>query len=136
MQQHTDRSAPDPNNTSTTLILPASDASGRESRLRSYQTECVYSCLRQNTLVVLPTGLGKTLVAACVLHNVHRWLPHTRLIFTAPTKPLVKQQWQACLEAVGIAEEHMACITGNSSVALKICIVFGQRRSERFMPNL
>jgi ERCC4-related helicase len=28
-----------------------------------------------NTLVWLPTGLGKTLIAAVVMYNFHRWYP-------------------------------------------------------------
>lgn len=102
------------NSSQKILILPAADSKATDSKLRSYQSDCVYSCLKANTLVVLPTGLGKTLIASCVLHNLHRWYPDARLIFTAPTKPLVKQQWQACMDSVGIEAKHMACMTGSS----------------------
>ena len=36
----------------------------------SFQT-----ALLTNTLVCLPTGLGKTLIAAVVMHNFARWFP-------------------------------------------------------------
>jgi len=35
--------------------------------LRKYQYDIVYRCLFENTLVSLPTGLGKTFIAACVM---------------------------------------------------------------------
>jgi ERCC4-related helicase len=34
--------------------------------------------LRANTLVALPTGLGKTFVAAVVMLNFYRWFPEVR----------------------------------------------------------
>lgn len=33
------------------------------------------TALLTNTLVCLPTGLGKTLIAAVVMHNFARWFP-------------------------------------------------------------
>jgi Fanconi anemia group M protein len=33
------------------------------------------SCLISNTLVCIPTGLGKTFIAAVVLYNFYRWFP-------------------------------------------------------------
>jgi len=43
-------------------------------------------------LVSLPTGLGKTLIAAVVMYNYYRWFPTGKVIFMAPTLPLVTQQ--------------------------------------------
>ncbi|MGD0817336.1 MAG: helicase-related protein, partial [Methanomassiliicoccales archaeon] len=46
--------------------------------------------LRSNTLVVLPTGMGKTVIALIVLANVlHKC--KGKVLFLAPTKPLVEQ---------------------------------------------
>jgi superfamily II DNA or RNA helicase len=42
---------------------------------REYQFSIVKSALYHNTLVVLPTGLGKTLIAAVVMLNFYRWFP-------------------------------------------------------------
>ncbi|KAJ1916577.1 3'-5' DNA helicase [Mycoemilia scoparia] len=63
---------------------------------RAYQQTAVLSCLRHNTLVALPTGLGKTLIAAVTMANYHRWFPNSLIIFVAPTKPLVSQQIRSC----------------------------------------
>lgn len=42
---------------------------------RAYQVDIINTALLQNTLVCLPTGLGKTLIAAVIMHNFTRWFP-------------------------------------------------------------
>ena len=64
-------------------------------------------------VVCLPTGLGKTLIAAAVMYNFYRWFPKGKVVFMAPTKPLVKQQIQACHEVVGIPESVTAHLDGD-----------------------
>ena len=56
---------------------------------REYQRTIALSCLLRNTLVALPTGLGKTFIASCVMHNFSRWYPTGAVVFMAPTRPLV-----------------------------------------------
>ncbi|MEW5301841.1 MAG: hypothetical protein WDW36_004675 [Sanguina aurantia] len=68
---------------------------------REYQYQLVRTALFTNTLVVLPTGLGKTLVAAVVMYNYYRWFPQGKIVFLAPTKPLVEQQLMACINTLG-----------------------------------
>lgn len=41
--------------------------------VRQYQLQIVTEALFRNTLVALPTGLGKTLIAAVVMYNYYRW---------------------------------------------------------------
>lgn len=41
--------------------------------VREYQLQIVTESLFRNTLVSLPTGLGKTLIAAVVMYNFYRW---------------------------------------------------------------
>ena len=55
---------------------------------RRYQTAMVQGCLRNNTLVILPTGLGKTVVAVRVAAE---YLSSGKVLVLAPTKPLVDQ---------------------------------------------
>lgn len=45
---------------------------------REYQREMAAAALGANTLVALPTGLGKTLIAAVVMLNFYRWFPEAR----------------------------------------------------------
>ena len=82
---------------------------------RDYQYKIVSVALFQNTLVVLPTGLGKTFIAAVVMFNYCRWYPTGKIIFTAPTKPLVAQQMEACSKVMGIRKSEMCEMTGSVS---------------------
>ncbi|NWH44042.1 FANCM protein, partial [Fregata magnificens] len=43
--------------------------------VRGYQVRMARAALLGNTLVCLPTGLGKTFVAAVVMYNFYRWFP-------------------------------------------------------------
>ncbi len=57
---------------------------------REYQINIARSCLQRSTLVVVPTGLGKTVVALLVMAEVLR-RQGPKVLLLAPTKPLVEQ---------------------------------------------
>ena len=80
--------------------------------VREYQLSIAKTALFKNTLVALPTGLGKTFIAAVVLYNYYRWFPRGKVVFMAPTKPLVSQQIEACFKIMGIPMKDQAQITG------------------------
>ncbi|MGH0191964.1 UNVERIFIED_CONTAM: hypothetical protein FKN15_001322 [Acipenser sinensis] len=84
--------------------------------VREYQFSISQAALFQNTLVCLPTGLGKTFIAAVVMYNFYRWYPSGKIVFLAPTKPLVAQQIEACYKVMGIPQEHMAEMTGKDGL--------------------
>lgn len=65
------------------LIAPASVEE------RRYQVAMADGCLRQNTLIILPTGLGKTVIALKVCAEVLS--TGKKVLMLAPTKPLVDQ---------------------------------------------
>ncbi|XP_078592981.1 Fanconi anemia group M protein-like isoform X1 [Branchiostoma floridae x Branchiostoma japonicum] len=81
--------------------------------VREYQYNIVHQALFKNTLVTLPTGLGKTFIAAVVMYNFYRWYPMGKVIFMAPTKPLVAQQIEACFNIMGIPQNDTAEMTGS-----------------------
>ncbi|MCK5603929.1 DEAD/DEAH box helicase [Candidatus Pacearchaeota archaeon] len=58
---------------------------------RDYQKAIYETCVRKNCLVVLPTGLGKTLIALMLTIERMKQFPGEKVLFLAPTKPLCEQ---------------------------------------------
>ena len=81
---------------------------------RDYQYQITRDALTTNSLVCLPTGLGKTLIAAVVMYNYYRWFPHGKVVFLAPTRPLVDQQKAACRDICGIPTEETCTLMGST----------------------
>jgi hypothetical protein len=91
-----------------------------QPQIRGYQLDIARRCVVRNTLVVLPTGLGKTLIAAVVMHNFSRWHPESCVIFLAPTRPLAAQQHAACARIVPLPPLPLAItVTGASRQKLQ-----------------
>jgi len=82
---------------------------------RAYQENIFINCLNTNCLVVIPTGLGKTIIA--LMLAIHRLseTPNSKIIFLAPTKPLVNQHYKSFLNLTVIPEENLKAITGTTS---------------------
>lgn len=57
---------------------------------REYQIEIFNECKDKNSLVVLPTGLGKTLIALMIMLDRMEKKPG-KVLFLAPTRPLAEQ---------------------------------------------
>jgi len=60
---------------------------------RKYQQDVYNTCKEKNCLVVLPTGLGKTLIALMLAINRLIKYPEERILFLAPTRPLAEQHF-------------------------------------------
>jgi Fanconi anemia group M protein len=58
---------------------------------REYQQEIYETCKEKNCLVVLPTGIGKTLIALMLVINRQKKHPGEKCLFLAPTRPLAEQ---------------------------------------------
>ena len=58
---------------------------------REYQQKIFETCINKNCLVVLPTGLGKTLIALMLSIERMKKYPGEKVVFLAPTKPLAEQ---------------------------------------------
>ncbi len=58
---------------------------------REYQQKIFETCSKKNCLVVLPTGLGKTLIALMLTIQRMKDYPGEKVVFLAPTKPLAEQ---------------------------------------------
>lgn len=62
---------------------------------REYQLRIAEKALEANTLVVLPTGLGKTIIAILVAERRLTQVNNSRVVVLAPTRPLVIQHYTA-----------------------------------------
>ncbi|NOZ58549.1 MAG: DEAD/DEAH box helicase [Euryarchaeota archaeon] len=81
----------------------------RTLQAREYQLSIAEAAKRANTLVVLPTGLGKTIVALLVALDA---LSRGKVLVLAPTKPLVEQHYRSFRRFTKLREEEMALFTG------------------------
>ncbi len=79
---------------------------------REYQVAIARSALRGNTLVVLPTGLGKTAIAAMVLAERLAVDPTGRALVMAPTRPLALQHLKSLRSILALREDSIVLMTG------------------------
>jgi ERCC4-related helicase len=78
---------------------------------RLYQLALAGEAIKKSSLIVLPTGLGKTVVALLVM--VSR-LPKGKVLLLSPTKPLVEQHSTFFKEVLNIPQENVVLFTGNT----------------------
>ena len=81
---------------------------------REYQINIANSAMNDNTLVVLPTGLGKTIIALLLIANKLE-NKKDKILFLAPTKPLVVQHAQFLKQFLTLGEDSIAIFTGEVS---------------------
>ncbi|WP_461866926.1 DEAD/DEAH box helicase [Thermococcus sp.] len=78
---------------------------------RIYQEVIYARCKEKNSLVVLPTGLGKTLIAQMIAD--YRLTKYGgKVLMLAPTKPLALQHRESFLRLFDIPEERINALTG------------------------
>jgi ERCC4-related helicase len=78
---------------------------------RLYQLSLAGEALKRSTLIVLPTGLGKTIVALLVM--VAR-LSKGKVMILSPTKPLVEQHASFFRNVLNIPPEEVVLFTGGT----------------------
>jgi ERCC4-related helicase len=81
-------------------------------QVREYQVRIAESALGRNTLVVLPTALGKTVIAAYVAAYYLLNYPWMKILMMAPTRPLVHQHYQRILELLRVKPSEAKILTG------------------------
>lgn len=79
---------------------------------REYQVNIASSAARKNTLIVLPTGLGKTVIALLVIAGKLKRKPNQKILFLAPTKPLVNQHASFLSSFLRINKKQITVFTG------------------------
>ncbi|MGH9917761.1 MAG: DEAD/DEAH box helicase, partial [Nitrososphaerales archaeon] len=83
-------------------------------RPRAYQETIAKAASQANTLVVLPTGLGKTLIALLVAQLRLEKFPKGKVVILAPTKPLVLQHFNSFKEILSLDPKDIALLTGEN----------------------
>jgi Fanconi anemia group M protein len=79
---------------------------------REYQRRIIERALEANTLAVLPTALGKTVIAELVAAELLHRYPGCRVLMMAPTKPLALQHRESILRHLKQERDEVATVTG------------------------
>lgn len=79
---------------------------------RLYQQSIFNTATKYNTLVVLPTGLGKTAIALMLTAYRLNQYPSSQVLVLAPTKPLCQQHWKTFRNHLEIDPEKVVLFTG------------------------
>src|SRR2546430_3593537 len=91
---------------------------------RSYQNNISESVRNKNknTLVILPTALGKTIIAILVCAEFLYNYKSKRVLVMAPTKPLVAQHMSSFFSVLNIPEDGIAVVTGKNLAPTRMAI--------------
>ncbi len=87
---------------------------------RQYQKNIINRCKGRNSLIVLPTGLGKTIIGVLLIGKTLEKYPESKIIILAPTRPLVSQHKASCEEFLNINSDSIISFTGKISPEKRI----------------
>jgi len=79
---------------------------------RLYQQTILGTVAQFNTLVVLPTGLGKTALAFLIAAQRLSLYPNSKILMLAPTKPLCEQHVKSFQTHLNIRPDKIVLFTG------------------------
>jgi len=83
---------------------------------RDYQERLSNICLEKNCLIIAPTGLGKTIIAALYIAKSLVQDEQRRFILFAPTRVLVGQHARTLRETLDLKPEEIVEITGEDKL--------------------
>ena len=79
---------------------------------RLYQETIFNTAVSRNTLVVIPTGMGKTALAMMLAVKRKQQHPNSKILIIAPTRPLVEQHLQTFKKYIKDQEDKFTLFTG------------------------
>src|SRR5512133_2126182 len=83
--------------------------------IMTYQNNIANAARMRNTIVILPTALGKTIISLLVAADILYSYRDKRVLILAPTKPLIAQHLNFFSSNLKIPREQMTLITGKNS---------------------
>ncbi|MFX1563374.1 MAG: DEAD/DEAH box helicase [Promethearchaeota archaeon] len=98
---------------------------------RLYQEVIFAASTQKNTLVVLPTGTGKTVVAVVLSAYRLEKAPTSKVVMLAPTRPLVGQHHRRFQQMLLVVPEKLKVITGETPASNRV--QFWQKSNLLFM---
>ena len=96
--------------------------------LRLYQKRMADVASEKNTLVILPTALGKTVISAMVAANILYAYRDVKVLIMAPTRPLVQQHRNSFLRLLKLRERDTALLTGETYPEYRKVVWEGEAR--------
>ncbi len=125
------------NESSTQTILDSKYLIKENLQVRDYQIKIAQKCVKNNYLVSIPTGLGKTIIAILTTAGI---LTHTspnfrsKIVMIAPTKPLIVQNSESFKQFLRVDIDKDSVLTG-SIPSHKRSELFNSRRVLFYTPQ-
>jgi ERCC4-related helicase len=95
---------------------------------RLYQKSIADIASERNTLVILPTALGKTVISAVVTANLLLNYRNTKILVMAPTRPLVVQHRKSFCRLLKLREKDAALLTGETPPEIRKIVWEGEAK--------
>ena len=86
--------------------------SSQDIEARAYQLMALNNILHSSTLLVLPTAMGKTPIELMAIADKMHQFPNKKVIFVAPTHPLLAQHYKEAKNFLNIPDESIIMING------------------------
>ena len=95
---------------------------------RRYQQTIAEKACEKNTLVVLPTALGKTIISALAAAHFLYNHKQKRILVMAPTRPLVLQHKETYMKILKLKEDDAVTLTGKTPAPYRRQVWDGEAR--------
>ncbi|MGZ5550140.1 MAG: helicase-related protein [Nitrososphaeraceae archaeon] len=95
------------------IVHPLIKNNSIESRL--YQNIIFNSSKNKNSLIILPTSLGKTIISALICAEILYNYKQSRILIMAPTRPLVLQHLLSFSSFLKVLDDQKILVTGKIS---------------------
>ncbi|MHA2254159.1 MAG: DEAD/DEAH box helicase, partial [Candidatus Kariarchaeaceae archaeon] len=86
-------------------------------QLRIYQQVLYAEAVKSNTIIILPTGLGKTIIMVMLAARFLHKFPSQQVVLLAPTRPLVDQHLDTFQGMLNIDPDEILILSGNTPPA-------------------